>query len=77
MRLTAKQIERLVKQGEVALVDIGERSGTGLADIYGHWKKVNLPAPVIAEEYDPDRVRITVYTDSDKDPTNRPKMAQG
>ena len=52
-----------------ALVDIGERSGTGLADLYGHWKKNNLPAPVIAEEYDPDRVKITVYTDSDKDPT--------
>ena len=52
-----------------ALVDIGERSGTGLADLYGHWKKNNLPAPVITEEYDPDRVKITVYTDSDQDPT--------
>ncbi|MBQ6009481.1 MAG: putative DNA binding domain-containing protein [Kiritimatiellae bacterium] len=52
-----------------ALVDIGERSGTGLADLYGHWKKNKLPAPVIAEEYDPDRVKITVYMDSDQDPT--------
>ena len=40
-----------------------------LADLYGHWKKNELPAPVIAEEYDPDRVKITVYTDPDQDPT--------
>ncbi|MCR5752324.1 MAG: hypothetical protein K6G91_10190 [Kiritimatiellae bacterium] len=60
-----------------ALVDIGERSGTGLADLYGHWKKSNLPEPVITEEYDPDRVKITVYTDSDQDPSkNRPKTDQ-
>lgn len=54
-----------------------------LADLYGHWKKNELPAPVIAEEYDPDRVKITVYTDSDQDPTKTrpidpkcPKSAQ-
>ena len=52
-----------------ALVDIGERFGTGLADLYGHWKKNNLPAPVIVEEYDPDRVKVNVYTESDQDPT--------
>ena len=60
-----------------ALVDIGERSGTGLADLYGHWKKYNFPDPTIAEEYDPDRVKITVYTDSDQGLTNRPKVPQG
>ena len=59
-----------------ALVDIGERSGMGLADLYGHWKKHGLPEPVISEEYDPDRVKITVYTDSDQGPANRPKSAQ-
>ena len=59
-----------------ALVDIGERSGTGLADLYGHWKKYDLPDPTIAEEYDPDRVKITVYTDSVQDPTNQPKVPQ-
>ena len=60
-----------------ALVDIGERSGTGLADLYGHWKKYDLPEPAIAEEYDPDGVKITVYTDSDQDPTKtRPRTDQ-
>ena len=59
-----------------ALVDIGERSGMGLADLYGHWKKHGLPEPVISEEYDPDRVKITVYTDSDQSTANRPKSAQ-
>ena len=52
-----------------ALVDIGERSGMGLADLYGHWKKYNLSEPAIMEEYDPDRVKITVYTDSYHDST--------
>ena len=60
-----------------ALVDIGERSGTGLADLYGHWKKNNLPAPVITEEFDPDRVKITVYTDSDQSAQGAPKTTQG
>ena len=59
-----------------ALVDIGERSGMGLADLYGHWKKHGLPEPVISEEYDPDRVKITVYTDSGQGQANRPKCAQ-
>ena len=60
-----------------ALVDIGERSGTGLADLYGHWKTNNLPEPVITEEYDPDRVKITVYMDSVQDPTKtRPRSDQ-
>ena len=58
-----------------ALVDIGERSGMGLADLYGHWKKYSLPEPVISEEYDPDRVKVTVYTDSDQSTANRPKNA--
>ena len=58
-----------------ALVDIGERSGMGLADLYGHWKKNGLPEPVISEEYDPDRVKITVYTDSSQSTANRPKSA--
>ena len=55
-----------------ALVDIGERSGMGLADLYGHWKKYNLPEPAITEEYDPDRVKITVYTDEEC-PKSAPK----
>ena len=67
--------------GDRSPVDIGERSGMGLADLYGHWKEYSLPEPVIAEEYDPDRVKITVYTDSGQDPTNtRPipdQSAQG
>jgi len=58
-----------------ALVDIGERSGMGLADLYGHWKEYGLPEPVISEEYDPDRVKVTVYTDSGQSTANRPKSA--
>ena len=35
------------------------------------------PDPTIAEEYDPDRDKVTVYTDSVQDPTNQPKVPQG
>ena len=59
-----------------ALVDIGERSGMGLADLYGHWKKYNLPEPAIMEEYDPDRVKIIVYTDEEC-PKSAPNQLKG
>ena len=60
-----------------ALVDIGERSGMGLADLYGHWKEYGLPEPVISEEYDPDRVKITVYTDPVQGTGGSPGTARG
>ena len=64
-----------------ALVDIGERSGMGLADLYRHWKEYGLPEPAISEEYDPDRVKVTVYTDSAqgtaKTAQGAPKVPQG
>ena len=69
----ASETERRTASTSSPLVDIGERFGMGLADLYGHWKKYSLPEPVISEEYDPDRVKITVYTDSDQGTANRPK----
>lgn len=48
-----------------ALVDIGERSGMGLANLHGLWKKYGYVEPTITESYDPDRTIITVTTDDD------------
>ena len=49
----------------LALVDIGERSGMGLANLHGLWKKYGYAEPKITESYDPDRTVITVTTDDD------------
>ena len=41
-----------------ALVKIGERSGHGLSNLFGVWKKSGYPEPMISESYDPDRTTI-------------------
>lgn len=46
-----------------ALVKIGERSGSGLSDLYGQWEKYGFPVPVIEEKYDPDRTIVRVSVD--------------
>ena len=48
-----------------ALVDIGERSGMGLANLHGLWKKYGYAEPKITETYDPDRTVVIVTTDDD------------
>ena len=58
-----------------ALVDIGERSGMGLANLHGLWKKYGYAEPKITESYDPDRTVIVVTTDDDteNDTETRPE----
>ena len=41
-----------------ALVKIGERSGHGLSNLFGVWKKSGYPEPMISESYDPDRTAV-------------------
>ena len=48
-----------------ALVDIGERSGMGLANLHGLWQKYGYAEPKITESYDPDRTVLVVTTDDD------------
>ncbi len=48
-----------------ALVDIGERSVMGLANLHGLWKKYGYAEPEITETYDPDRTVLIVTTDDD------------
>lgn len=37
------------------LINIGERAGSGVPDIFSVWKSEGFPAPEVAEEYGPDR----------------------
>lgn len=49
-----------------SLIGIGERSGTGLSNLYTLWDKHGFPIPLINEEFDPDRVVIAVHTNADQ-----------
>lgn len=58
-----------------ALVDIGERSGMGLANLHGLWKKYGYAEPEITEFHDQGRIVIVVTTDDDtvNDTVTRPE----
>ena len=43
-----------------ALVDIGERSGSGLCNLFSLWRKSGQPEPVLRESFDPDRTTLSI-----------------
>jgi predicted HTH transcriptional regulator len=43
-----------------ALLDIGERAGSGLSNIQTIWKDMDWSAPVLEEQFSPDRTTLTV-----------------
>ncbi len=47
-----------------SLIKVGERSGTGLCDIYDVWKKYGYERPVITETVEPDRTSLTLNIES-------------
>ena len=44
-----------------SLINVGERSGIGLCDVYSTWKTNGYRRPIIEEKVDPDRVILTLY----------------
>ena len=48
-----------------SLVEIGERSGHGLSNVFETWKKAKFPSPSISESYDPDRTMVTLKFDAE------------
>ena len=44
------------------LVNIGERAGSGIPNIYAVWKKQGWPLPMIEEGFDPERTTLTLST---------------
>ena len=42
------------------LIDIGERAGSGIPNIYSVWNKQGWSAPTISEEFDPERITLSL-----------------
>lgn len=53
------------------LVDIGERAGSGIPNIYNVWKKQGWITPTIEESFDPERIMLSLLMrkGDDKKPT--------
>ena len=55
-----------------SLIGIGERSGTGLSNLYALWEQHGFATPVIREEFDPEKTIVNIATEpnqSDSDNT--------
>lgn len=42
------------------LIDIGERAGSGIPNIFNVWNKQGFPAPIISESFEPDRITLSL-----------------
>ena len=42
------------------LIDIGERAGSGIPNIFRVWHELGWTAPVISENFDPDRIMLSL-----------------
>ena len=42
------------------LIDIGERAGSGIPNIFCVWREQGWTAPVISESFDPDRIVLSL-----------------
>ena len=42
------------------LIDIGERAGSGIPNIFRVWREQGWAAPVISERFDPDRIILSL-----------------
>ena len=49
------------------LIDVGERAGSGIPNIFGVWKKQGWPAPVITECFEPDRITLSLAIEKTSD----------
>ena len=45
------------------LIDIDERAGSGIPNIYKVWSENGGKAPIITEKFEPDRVEMTLDID--------------
>ena len=42
------------------LINIGERAGSGIPNIYSVWEKSGWEAPIITESFSPDRIQFSL-----------------
>ena len=50
------------------LINIGERAGSGVPNIYMVWDRLGFPAPEIREYFNPERITLTLKLSADKKP---------
>ena len=46
-----------------SLINVSERSGMGLSDLFARWQEAGYAQPTITESYDPDQVTVTVQVE--------------
>ena len=51
-----------------SLIHVGERSGTGICDVYHVWEENGFKKPSFVETVDPDRVTLTLQIETDDNP---------
>jgi len=68
------------------LIDIGERAGSGIPNIFRIWENQNWPLPIIEEEFEPERSKLilkienldikkpTIKTDDKQDDNEKPTI---
>ena len=49
------------------LIDVGERSGSGIPNIFSVWNKQGWSAPVITESFEPDRITLSLHIGESSD----------
>lgn len=49
------------------LINVGERAGSGIPNIFNVWEKQGLLEPVISESFDPDRITMSLTLDETGD----------
>ena len=56
------------------LINIGERSGSGIPNIYRVWDKQGWEAPVITEDFEPQRITLSLSVLTDNKVTDNKKV---
>ena len=49
------------------LINIGERAGSGVPNVFNTWADQGWPEPIIEEEFDPDRTCLLYTSPSPRD----------
>ncbi len=53
------------------LVDIAKRSGSGISNLYASSRSFSLPEPQISEQFNPERVILTLFLGSNRTPDRK------
>ena len=58
-----------------SLIDVGERAGTGVPDVFATWANAGLPEPRIEENFgEADRTILTLMLEADAKPDNNEQI---